>query len=93
MSKTFGEVLLVVYQEGNTRTLLMAKAQKDNQPDKELRALPVIRIHNQRHWMVNCCCRSSAMYFSQDTSEYRFQRTDTETLQKQPYPQHQRGDA
>lgn len=50
-SKTFGEVLLVIYQEGNRRKLLMAKAQKGNQPDKELRALPVIRIYQQRHWI------------------------------------------
>jgi len=51
VSKTFGEVILVLYHEGNICTLLMAKAQKDSKPDKELRALPVIRIHKQRHWI------------------------------------------
>ena len=50
-SKTFGEVLLVIYQEANTRTLLMAKAQKGNTLDKGLRALPIIRMHKQRPWI------------------------------------------
>lgn len=50
-SKTFGVVILVLYQDGKSCTVLMAKAQKDGKPDKTLRALPVIRIHRQRHWI------------------------------------------
>lgn len=41
VSKTFGEVILILYQKDNSCTLLMAKAQKANKPNKELRALPV----------------------------------------------------
>jgi hypothetical protein len=52
VSQPFGEVMLVLYQDGNTHTLLMATAQKDTQPDKELCALPVIRIHQQRPWIA-----------------------------------------
>ena len=50
-SETFGEVLLVLFKEGDTLTLLMAKVQKEKQAQHELRALPVIRIHKQRHWI------------------------------------------
>lgn len=50
-SKTFGEVVLVLVKEGETLTLLMAKAQKEKQAQGELRALPVIRIHKQRPWI------------------------------------------
>ena len=50
-STTFGEVLLVLFKEGDTLTVLMAKAQQENQAQRELRALPVIRIHKQRHWI------------------------------------------
>ena len=50
-STTFGEVLLVLFKEGDTLTLLMAKAEKAKQAQRELRALPVIRIHKQRHWI------------------------------------------
>ena len=50
-SETFGEVLLVLFKEGDTLTLLMAKVQKAKQAQRELRALPVIRIHKQRHWI------------------------------------------
>jgi hypothetical protein len=51
ISKTFGEVILVLDQAGNTRTLLMAKANKGNTAHKELRALPIIRMHQQRPWI------------------------------------------
>jgi len=50
-SETFGEVLLVLFKEGDTLTLLMAKVQQEKQAQHELRALPVIRIHKQRHWI------------------------------------------
>jgi len=50
-STTFGEVLLVLFKEGDTLPLLMAKAEKAKQAQRELRALPVIRIHKQRHWI------------------------------------------
>jgi len=50
-SKTFGEVLLVLFKEGDTLTVLMAKVKKDQQAQRELRALPVIRIHKQRPWI------------------------------------------
>ena len=50
-SKTFGEVILVLFKERDTLTLLMAKVEKTKQAQEELRALPVIRIHKQRHWI------------------------------------------
>ncbi len=50
-SNTFGEVILVLFKEGDTLTLLMAKVEKEHQAQRELRALPVIRIHKQRHWI------------------------------------------
>ena len=50
-SKTFGEVILVLFKEGNTLTLLMAKVKKEKQAQSELRALSVIRIHKQRNWI------------------------------------------
>ena len=68
-STPFGEVLLVLFKEGDTLTLLMAKAEKDKQAQREVRALPVIRIHKQRHWIEQnwrwqksqlpaCACRT-----------------------------------
>lgn len=50
-SKPFGQVILVVFKEGDTLTLLMAKAEPEKQAQPDLRALPVIRTHKQRHWI------------------------------------------
>ena len=50
-STPFGEVILVGFKEGDPLTFLMAKAEKEKQAQRELRALPVIRIHKQRPWI------------------------------------------
>jgi len=50
-SPTFGEVILVLFKEGDTLTLVMAKVNQEKQAQKELRALSVIRIHKQRNWI------------------------------------------